>query len=188
MKQVEAAEVLGLSDRQIRRLVKRVEVEGERGLVHRSRGRPFNGAMDGKVKARVLRLYQAQYSDFGPALAAEKLAERDVKSRGDHVPLRDGIAISDETLRLWLLKAGITHFKRRVRRHWRWRERKSHRGQMVQMDGSHDAWLEGRGPGCVLMGTIDDTTSWVLPDFTSMRGRSRPWTASNAILSGMVFP
>ena len=59
MKQVQAAEVLGLSDRQIRRLVKRVGVEGERGLVHRSRGRPSNGAMGGRVKARVLRLYQA---------------------------------------------------------------------------------------------------------------------------------
>ena len=158
MKQVQAAEVLGLSDRQIRRLVKRVGVEGECGLVHRSRGRPSNGAMEGRVKACVLRLYQAQYSDFGPTLAAEKLAER------------DGIAISDETLRLWLLEAGVTHFKRRARGHRRWRERKHHRGQMVQMDGSHHDWLEGRGPGGVLMGYIDDATSRVFARFYEYEG------------------
>jgi transposase len=87
--QVQAGQILGLSDRQIRRLVKRVRTEAERGLAHRSRGRPSNRAIDGKIKTRVLRLYQARYSDFGPTLACEKLAERDVKSRGDHVPLRD---------------------------------------------------------------------------------------------------
>jgi Helix-turn-helix domain len=81
MKQVEAAEVLGLSDRQIRRILKRVGVEGARGLVHRSRGRPSNRAMDGRIKSRMLRLYQTQYRDFGPTLAAEKLAEWDAPQR-----------------------------------------------------------------------------------------------------------
>jgi hypothetical protein len=158
IKQVEAAEVLGLSDRQIRRLVKRVGVEGVRGLVHRSRGRRSNRAIDGRKKARIFRLYEVRYRDFGPTLAAEKLAER------------DSIAISDETLRLWLLAAGITHFKRRARRHRRWRERKRHRGEMVQMDGSHHDWLEGRGPGCVLMGYIDDATGRVYARFYEYEG------------------
>jgi transposase len=158
IKQVEAAQVLGLSDRQIRRLVKRVEAEGERGLVHRSQGRCSNRAIDGRIKARILKLYEARYSDFGPTLAAEKLAER------------NGIAVSDETLRLWLLQAGITHFKRRARRHRRWRERKRHAGQMIQMDGSHHDWLEGRGRACVLMGYIDDATGRVFARFYAYEG------------------
>lgn len=158
MKQVQAAEVLGLSDRQIRRLVKRVGVEGECGLVHRSRGRFSNRAMDGKVKARVLRLYQAQYSDFGPVLATEKLAER------------DGIPISDETLRLWLLEAGVTHFTRRKRPHRQWRERKPHQGEMIQMDGSHHIWFEDRGEACVLMGYIDDASGRVFARFYAYEG------------------
>jgi hypothetical protein len=158
MKQVEAAEVLGLSDRQIRRILKRVGVEGERGLVHRSRGRPSNRATDGKLKSRLLRLYQTQYRDFGPTLAAEKLAER------------NGVHISDETLRLWLLAAGVTHFKRRPRCHRQWRERKRHVGEMVQMDGSHHDWLEGRGPACVLMGYIDDASNQVFARFYEYEG------------------
>ncbi len=158
IKQVEAAQVLGLSDRQIRRLVKRVGAEGERGLAHRSRGRLSNRAIDRKMKVRILGLYEAHYSDFGPTLAAEKLAER------------DRIAICDETLRLWLLEAGITHFKRRVRGHRRWRERKRHTGQMVQMDGSHHDWLEGRGPLCVLMGYSDDATGRVFARFYEYEG------------------
>ena len=158
MKQVQAAEVLGLSDRQIRRLVKRVGTEGERGLIHRSRGRPSNCAMGGKVKARVLRLYQTQYSDFGPTLAAEKLAER------------DRIVISDETLRRWLLETGVSHFKRRKRPHRRWRERKAYRGEMIQIDGSHHAWLEERGTVCVLMGYMDDATGRVFARFYEYEG------------------
>lgn len=158
MKQVQAAEVLGLTDRQIRRLVKRVGVEGERGLVHRSRGRPSNRAMDRKVKARVLRLYQAQYSDFGPTLAAEKLTER------------DRIKISDETLRLWLKQALVDYPRRRKRAHRQWRERKRYCGQMVQMDGSHHNWLEGRGPACVLMGYVDDATGRVFGRFYEYEG------------------
>ena len=75
--QVEAAGVLGLSDRQIRRVVKRVGVEGKHGLVHRSRGRLSNRAIDGKIKTRVLQSYRKKYNDFGPTLAAEKLADRD---------------------------------------------------------------------------------------------------------------
>ena len=158
IRQVEAAGVLGLSDRQIRRLVKRVEREGDRGIIHQSRGRPSNRAMEGKIKARVLSLYQAQYGDFGPTLAAEKLSER------------EGICLSDETLLLWLLAEGITHFKRRARPHRRWRERKRYCGEMIQMDGSHHDWLEGRGPACVLMGYSDDASGRVFARFYAYEG------------------
>lgn len=156
--QVYAAQLLGLSDRQIRRLVRRVRREGARGLVHRSRGRPSNRAIDRRTKARILRRYEVRYSDFGPTLAAEKLAER------------NGMTLSHETLRLWLLQAGITHFRRRRRPHRRWRERKAHRGELVQIDGSHHAWLEGRGPASVLMGYIDDATGTVFARFYEYEG------------------
>lgn len=156
--QVYAAQLLGLSDRQIRRLVRRVRVEGARGLGHRSRGRPSNRAIAPRRKAQILRRYEARYHDFGPTLAAEKLAER------------DGITLSDETLRLWLLQAGVTHFRRRKRPHRQWRERKAHRGELVQIDGSHHAWLEARGPACVLMGYIDDATGTVFARFYEYEG------------------
>lgn len=156
--QVEASGLLELTDRQIRRISKRVREIGDAGLAHRSRGKPSNRAIDGKTKARVLKVYRTTYADFGPTLASEKLSER------------DGIPISDETLRLWLLKAGIDHFKRRKRPHRRWRERKPHRGELIQMDGSHHAWFEDRDPECVLMAYIDDATGRVHARFYVYEG------------------
>ena len=158
IKQVEAAEILSLSGRQIRRIVKRIRGEGDRGIVHQSRGRPSNRRTPDKVKNNVIRLYRAQYKDFGPTLASEKLLER------------DGIGISDETLRRWLLEAGDWKKTRKARGHRRWRERKHHAGEMVQMDGSHHDWFEGRGPWCVLMGYIDDATGKVFGRFYEYEG------------------
>jgi hypothetical protein len=158
MRRVEAGELLGVTDRQVRRLLKRFRTEGDGGLVHRGRGKPSNRAIDGQVKARVLRVYGASYADFGPTLASEKFWER------------EGIPISDETLRLWLLEAGVTHFQRRKRPHRQWRVRKAHRGELVQMDGSHHAWLEDRGPACVLMGYIDDASGRVFARFYEYEG------------------
>jgi len=145
--QQEASEVLRLSDRQVRRIVKRVRVEGESGVVHRSRGRPGNRSIKQSFKERVLKLYRNCYEGFGPTLASEKLLER------------DKIKVNDETLRLWLIKEALWQAKaRRVRKSLIWRERKLHFGEMVQLDGSHHDWLEGRGPKLVLMGYIDDAT------------------------------
>ncbi len=158
IKQVEAAEILSLSGRQIRRIVKRIRCEGDRGIVHQSRGRPSNRRTHDKVKDKVIRLYRAQYKDFGPTLASEKLSER------------DGIGISDETLRRWLLEAGDWKRSRKGRKHRQWRERKHHDGEMVQIDGSHHAWFEERGPGCVLMGYIDDATGRVFARFYPYEG------------------
>jgi transposase len=146
LKQVEAAEILSLSSRHIRRVVKRVEQEGARGVVHRSRGRLSNRKIGDQLKEKVIRLYRVSYKDFGPTLASEKLLER------------DGVRISDETLRVWLIEAGDWKRVRKRRKHRQWRERKGHRGEMVQMDGSHHAWFEDRGDPCVLMGYIDDAT------------------------------
>jgi hypothetical protein len=158
LSQVEAAGKVELSDRQMRRMVKRVREEGDGGLIHRSRGRVSNRAIAQKSKRGVLRLYRARYGDFGPTLASEKLAQC------------EGICLSKETLRLWLLAEGITQFQRRRRPHRRWRERKRHAGEMVQMDGSHHNWFEGRGPVCVLMGYIDDAPGRVFARFYEYEG------------------
>ncbi len=146
IKQVRAAEILWLSSRQIRRLAKRVKGEGERGIVHKSRGKASNRRIEDKVKARAIKLYQERYKGFGPTLAAEKLLEG------------QRMKVSDETLRGWLIESGDWKKRRKRRGHRQWRERKEHYGEMVQMDGSHHDWLEGRGSACVLMGYIDDAT------------------------------
>ena len=77
IRQVGAAEILSLSCRHIRRVVKRVKEEGHRGIVHRSRGRPSNRKIPDQIKDKVIKLYRRNYKDFGPTLASEKLFERD---------------------------------------------------------------------------------------------------------------
>ncbi len=158
VRQREAGEVLGVSIRQVRRLIQRVRAEGDAGLGHRGRGRPSNRQCAPARKARVLRLYVKHYGDFGPTLAAEKLAER------------HGIRLSAETLRGWLRQQGIEHFARRPRPHRAWRARKTHVGALLQMDGSHHAWFEGRGSTCVLMAYIDDASSRVAAWFYEYEG------------------
>jgi len=105
-----------------------------------------------------LKLCEDRYGDLGPTLAAEKVAER------------HGITVSAETLRGWLLTTGVTHFRRRKRPHRAWRVRKAHVGELVQLDGSHHDWLEGRGPACVLMAYIDDASSRVNARFYQYEG------------------
>ena len=158
MTQREAAEEAGVSEREIRRLVKRVREEGDSGLIHKSRGRPSNHAIDLKIKTRALRLFKTKYPDFGPTLAAEKLFER------------DKIKLNDETLRLWLIETGIPYKQRRKRPHRAWRERKERMGDMAQTDGSHHDWFEGRAPECVLMGYIDDATGRPFARFETYEG------------------
>ena len=153
-----AAALLHRSERQVRRLVKVIREHGERGIVHRGRGRPSNRRYPAAVKERVLRRYLGQYRDFGPTLAAEKLLER------------DGLAVSRETLRQWLLGAGLWERRRKKRQHRQWRVRKACCGELVQMDGSHHAWLEDRGPELVLMGYIDDATNRVYGRFYDYEG------------------
>lgn len=145
-KQAEAAESLELSVRQIRRIVQRVRLEGDCGIIHKLRGQPSHHRLPGKLRLKVLELYRNYYADFGPTFAAEKLFEI------------NKIKISDETLRLWLIDEGIWQKRRKDRKHRQWRERKRYFGQMIQMDGSHHAWFEDRARSCVLMGYIDDAT------------------------------
>ena len=146
MIQTEAAATLSLSDRQIRRIVKKVRKEGEIGIIHKSRGKPSNRILSPKIKESALKFYKKKYKDFGPTLAAEKLEEL------------DSVCVNRETLRGWLIETGLWKKKRKSREHRRWRERKEYFGQMALLDGSHHDWLEGRGEELVLMGYIDDAT------------------------------
>ncbi|MBI5854205.1 MAG: helix-turn-helix domain containing protein, partial [Nitrospirae bacterium] len=95
LRQRKAGALLGLTVRQVRRLLKRVRAEGDAGLAHRGRGKPSNRRIPETVKAKVLTLYEQRYGDIGPTLPAEKLAER------------HGITLTVETLRGWLLEKGV---------------------------------------------------------------------------------
>jgi transposase len=156
--QLEAAGIIGLGLRQAQRIVAAVRAYGDKGVIHKSRGQPSNRALPDKIKNKALKLYREKYHDFGPTLGSEKLFEI------------DKIKLNDETLRLWLLEAGIPYKRRKKRPHRQWRERKHSFGEMVQMDGSHHDWFEGRGPACVLMGYIDDATGHPFARFYPYEG------------------
>jgi transposase len=141
-----AAELLHLSYRQVKRVYQRYRDQGDRGLVHRLRGRPSNRTLDPEHRQKILQRYQERYSDFGPTLAAEYLAQ-------------EGWKVPVETLRRWLLSEGLWKKKRKYPPHRSWRPRKEHRGEMVQMDGSFHDWFEGRRAWAVLMVMIDDATN-----------------------------
>lgn len=156
--QREAAEILGLCDRQIRRIATRVKTGGEETLMHKSRGRPSHAAKPLKFKDKVLRLCKTRYKGFNPTFAAEKLFEI------------DKVKIHKETLRLWFIEADIAYKMRKGVKHRSWRPRKECYGQMVQLDGSHHDWFEGRGSKCVLMGYIDDATGYYFGKFYDFEG------------------
>ena len=150
---VEAAGLMGLSLRQARRVYKRFGAEGDAGLVHRLRGCASNRRLGERVRQRAVKLHQEHYADFGPTLACEKLAS-------EH-----GLVLSPNTLTGLLKERGLWERRRRRGKHRRRRERRASFGSMVQMDGSHHDWFEGRGPGCVLMVLVDDATSTTLARF-----------------------
>jgi transposase len=146
LKVVEAAEVLGLSYRQARRIWRRYQKDGDGGLVHALRGRRSGRAKPAALRTQVLARVQARYADFGPTLAAEYLD-------------REGMVVDHETLRRWMMESGQWRVRRRGRKHRQWRERRANLGSMVQLDGSHHDWFEGRRGRCVLMVMVDDATN-----------------------------
>lgn len=146
LRQVEGGEILGLGERQVRRIVAAVRKKGARGVIHGNRGRVSGRKLGDRIKDKILSLVKTRYPDFGPTLAVETMAEQGEAT------------ISRETLRKWMIEAGMWQVRRRRKEIHSWRERKAHFGQMVQMDGSQHDWLEGRGPQMVLMGYIDDAT------------------------------
>jgi transposase len=148
--QRQAAEKLGLCDRQVRRLLRRYERQGAAGLVSRKRGKPSNRRIHQAVKDAILWEVKARYADFGPTLAAEYLAG-------------DGYKVSKETLRRWMTEAGLWQpvSGRRGRVHPP-RPRRARQGELIQIDGSLHAWFEDRGKRCALIAFIDDATSRVM--------------------------
>jgi len=150
--QPEAARLLKRSVRQVRRIQRRLESQGDHGIVHRLRRRPSNRRTDSTHRRRVLKAYRQEYPDFGPTLAAEKLAER-------------GWVVGVETLRRWLLQEGLWQRRRRREQHRARRPRRECFGELVQMDTSIHDWLEGRGESMVLTAMIDDATGKIQARF-----------------------
>lgn len=151
IKQKHASLQLGISVRQVQRMVKRYKLEGILGLIHKSRGRVGNRAMKQEKKDQIILLIKQQYSDFGPTLAAEKLFER------------DGIRVSGEKIRLLMIAEGLRKAKERkqVTIHT-YRERRSCVGELIQLDGSPHRWFEERANPCTLLAYIDDATSRIM--------------------------
>ena len=150
--QAEASGLLKRSVRQIRRLQRRLEYEGDCGVIHRLRGCPSNNRKDVQFRREVIKTYRRDYFGFGPTLAAEKLSAL-------------GLAVSVETLRQWLLAENLWRRKRKRDKHRQRRQRRACFGELVQADGSPHDWLEGRGPGMALLVMIDDSSSKTVARF-----------------------
>ena len=145
--QVQAAQLMGLGYRQAKRLWRSYQDQGDAGLVHRLRGKPGMRCKPAALRTVVLQLCaQERYADFGPTLLAEELQKK-------------GLVVDHDTVRRWLLAAGQRTVRRRRQHHRQWRERKPCFGAMVQLDGSHHDWFEGRRAKCVLMVMVDDATN-----------------------------
>jgi transposase len=152
--QAQAGLLLKRSPRQVRRLLRKLEQGGDAAIVHGLRGKPSNRKPDLDRKRSVLEVYRRRYPDFGPTFAAEKLHEH------------EGLTVCPQTLRRWLIEAGLWQRKRRRQQHRSRRPRRALFGELVQMDASVHDWLEGRCPdGMVLIGMIDDATGYVLARF-----------------------
>lgn len=150
-----AATLLAVSYRQAKRLARRYRAEGAKGLKHRGAGGPSNHARPAAERARALALVREKYSGsvdvrFGPTLAAE------------HLTSEDGVTVHHDTLRRWMLTAGLWSRARKRAPHRQRRERKAHFGELVQLDGSFHLWYEARGPRGCLMNLVDDATGRTL--------------------------
>ena len=150
--QAEAGRLLGLSARQVRRIQRRLEVQGDAGGVHKLRGKPSNGRIGLEHRQKVIEAYRQELMGFGPTFASEKLAQRN-------------LPVAVRTLRQWLVTEGLWHQQRKRDKHRQRRDRRPCRGELVQADGSHHDWLEGRGPWMVLVVMIDDATSKTMAKF-----------------------
>lgn len=153
--QIAASKLLRLGDRQVRRKIKRFLKRGAIGLVHQSRGRTSNRKLPKEKHNIIINLYKTRYPDFGPTLASEKLQEI------------HNIEIHPETLRLMLIKECLWIKKRKRSKHRKWRPRKEHFGELVQLDGSPHDWFEGRNKKCCLLAYVDDATGTVWCQFSN---------------------
>jgi len=153
--QKQAAEEIGVTERQVRRLLRKLRRKGDRAVIHELRGRPSNRKLSEELEQQAVAvLSDPVYRGFGPTLAAEYL---DKKHR---------ITVSKETLRRWMVEAGLWEAgRRRVVEVHQWRPRRSRCGELVQWDTSTHDWLEGRGERIYLISMIDDATSRLFARF-----------------------
>lgn len=148
LRQSQAAVILGLSLRQVKRLCKKYKEEGVSGICHRSRGRKSNNKISDEKRKLIIKLIKSEYLDFGPQLIHEQLLKR------------NQILISPEWIRQVMIQENLWTPKKRKRLkiHQR-RNRRTRRGELVQIDGSYHHWFEDRGDKCCLLVAIDDATS-----------------------------
>ena len=155
IKQREAAEELGLSVRQVKRLLHALKKGGDKAVVHGLRGKPSKRRIDESVQKEAVKILSAPvYKGFGPTLAAEYLAKK------------HGIEASKETVRKWMIEGKLWQAnKEKVKPMHSWRPRKDRLGELVQWDTSEHDWLEGRGERLYLIAMIDDATSRLFARF-----------------------
>lgn len=144
-----AADLMKVSYRQAKRLWRRYRAGGTASLKHGNAGRVSNRRRPKKERQKILRKVAEKYSGFGPTLASEHLASE------------DHLEIHPETLRRWMLEAGLWKRARKRKAHRQRRDRRAHFGELVQMDGSFHDWYQGRAPEACLMNMVDDATSTV---------------------------
>jgi transposase len=148
LKPMQAAIRLGLTTRQVQRLVNRYREDGAPGLVSQKRGRTGNRQLAPGLGNQILTLIRDHYPDFGPTLANEKLREA------------DGLVVSTETVRRLMIDTGLWIPRRqRSAKIYQPRNRRNCVGELIQIDGSDHRWFEERGPACTLLVYIDDATS-----------------------------
>ena len=166
-----AAAVMAVSYRQAKRLYQRYRAEGARGSETSQRGRRSNAARDAGEREHILAVVREKYSGaiderFGPTLAAEHLASE------------DGVHVHHDTLRRWMLAAGLWSRARKRSPHRRRRERKAHFGELVQLDGSFHPWFERRGPQSCLLTMVDDATG---RSFGTFGAQETIWAAAGVL-------
>jgi transposase len=144
--EISAAAILGLSTRQIRRLVVAYRVGGGGAMIHKARGRTSNNQLIAGIREYVIELVRSRYADFGPSLTAEVLLTK------------DGVKVSRETLRKWMVEEGLWLSRRQRRSFHQPRLRRESFGELIQIDGSDHRWFEERGAACSLLVFIDDAT------------------------------
>jgi len=155
IRQRDAAEELGVSVRQVQRLVEALKERGDRGVIHGLRGRPSNRRIEEEIQKQAVKILSAPvYAGFGPTLAAEYLGNK------------HGIEVSKETVRKWMMGGKLWRGKKaQVKDIHVWRPRRSRLGELVQWDTSEHDWLEGRGEKLYLIAMIDDATSRLFARF-----------------------
>src|SRR5450432_1099387 len=147
--QREAGEELGLSTRQVKRLLYALKKCGDKAVLHGLRGKPSNRRIEEKIEKQAVKILSAPvYEGFGPTLAAEYLGNK------------HGIEASKETVRTWMIRGKLWRAKKeKIQQVHVWRPRRSRFGELVQWDTSEHDWLEGRGEKLYLIAMIDDATS-----------------------------